>query len=78
MGRIKTVTPRPIYDVAQIGLAFPALQVSVERAFSALKYMLQPQRANMSEEILSDILTIRFHENFFKKQIPTRIRIFFM
>ncbi|XP_064469959.1 uncharacterized protein LOC135384700 [Ornithodoros turicata] len=45
--------------LAEIVLAVPATQVSVESAFSALKYVLSDQRARLAPHILEDILIVR-------------------
>ena len=50
-----------LYELSQVVLAVPATQVSVERAFSGLKYILLPLQTNMSEQLLEDILLI--HSN---------------
>lgn len=44
-----------LYQLASIVLAVPAMQVSVERAFSSLKFILAPQRSNISEDTLEDM-----------------------
>lgn len=48
-----------LYSIAVNVLAVPTTQVAVERAFSALKFILSPSRANLSEKMLADILYIR-------------------
>ncbi|KAM7280968.1 zinc finger BED domain-containing protein 4-like [Ixodes scapularis] len=48
-----------LYEVASVVLAVPATQVTVERAFSSLKFVLSPQRANLSEETLNSIMLVR-------------------
>ena len=45
---------RELYELSQVVLAVPAIQLSVERAFSGLKYILSPLRKNMSEQLLED------------------------
>lgn len=56
-----------LYEAAQVVLAVPATQVSVERAFSALKFVLSPQRVHLTEQSLRNILFVRLNENFFEK-----------
>ncbi|KAK3928321.1 Zinc finger BED domain-containing protein 4 [Frankliniella fusca] len=51
----KLVWPE-LYQVALIVLAIPATQVSVERLFSALRYILRPQRFALSGSRLDDIV----------------------
>ena len=48
-----------LYSLAQITLAVPPTQVSVERLFSSLKYVLSYLRYNLSHDILDDILVVR-------------------
>lgn len=43
------------------------LQVTVERLFSNLKFILSDQRAKISKEILEDVLLVRSYHQF-KKQ----------
>jgi len=50
----KMVWPE-LYELAQIVLAIPATQVSVERLFSALRFILRPQRFNLSSSNVDDI-----------------------
>ena len=47
-----------LYELSQVVLAVPATQVSVKRAFSGFKYVLLPQRTNMPEQLLKDILVM--------------------
>ncbi|KYN19991.1 hypothetical protein ALC57_07762 [Trachymyrmex cornetzi] len=48
-----------LYKLASIVLAVPSTQVSVERLFSSLKYILSPLRSDLNENIINDILLIR-------------------
>ncbi|KAL5233767.1 hypothetical protein ACI65C_001177 [Semiaphis heraclei] len=48
-----------LFELAQILMAVPATQVSVERSFSALKFILSDLRSSISSDILEDILIIR-------------------
>jgi len=50
-----------LYTVTVNIIAVPTTQVSVERAFSALKFILSPNRANLSEKMLEDILYLRLN-----------------
>ena len=45
--------------VANTVLAAPATQVSVERLFSSLKYILNPLRSNLNQYFLRDLMLIR-------------------
>lgn len=59
-----------LYEVAMVVLATPSSQVSVERAFSALALILTDLRTGLSEETLSNILTIKLNRDLFKKILP--------
>lgn len=45
--------------VAQTVLAAPAAQVSVERLFSSLKFILNPLRSNLNQHFLRDLMLVR-------------------
>jgi hypothetical protein len=49
----------PLYEVARVILAVPATQVSVERLFSGLKFILNPQRNCLGAGVVDDILVTR-------------------
>ncbi|CAI6354472.1 unnamed protein product [Macrosiphum euphorbiae] len=55
-----------LYRLAQVLLAVPATQVSVERSFSSLKFILSDLRTNMTETILEDVMIIRGNKQFKK------------
>ncbi|XP_018406377.1 PREDICTED: zinc finger BED domain-containing protein 4-like, partial [Cyphomyrmex costatus] len=61
-----TIDPE-LYKLARVTLAVPATQVSVERLFSGLKFILSPLRTNVNEEILEDQLLVRANRIFNKK-----------
>jgi len=67
---MKTKYPE-IYQLAQIVFSVPATQVSVERLFSGLKFILSPYRCNITPEHLEDQLLVRtnrlFEKNYKKK-----------
>lgn len=50
--------------LAKIVFSVPATQVTVERAFSTLKFILTDKRDNIDEKLLEDILLIRLNEKF--------------
>lgn len=54
--------------VSTVILAAPATQVSVERCFSTLKYVLSDLRTSLSEQKLEDILLIKINHNFENKE----------
>ncbi|XP_059217390.1 zinc finger BED domain-containing protein 4-like [Stomoxys calcitrans] len=51
----------PLYDIACVVLGVPATQVSVERNFSALKFIYNHLRCRLTEENLSNILLINLN-----------------
>jgi hypothetical protein len=53
-----------LFEISQVVLAVPVTQVSVERAFSGLKFVLSCQRGNISKENLEDVLLIRCNSKF--------------
>lgn len=48
-----------LYQVASVILVVPCTQVSVERLFSQLRYILDPLRNRLSEEVIDDILFLK-------------------
>jgi hAT family C-terminal dimerisation region len=53
-----------LYEVSLIVLAVPTTQVSVERSFSGVKFLLSPQRCQLHSEFLEDIVLIRCNSIF--------------
>ncbi len=53
-----------LFELSQIALSVPATQVSVERLFSSLKFVLSPQRSQMSETVLNNVLVVRANKLF--------------
>ncbi|XP_036347217.1 uncharacterized protein LOC118756567 [Rhagoletis pomonella] len=49
-------------QLAKIVLAVPATQVSVERLFSGLKFIMPPTRANLSSNVVDSISLIRTNQ----------------
>ncbi|CAL1672944.1 unnamed protein product [Lasius platythorax] len=52
-------------------LSVPSTQVSVERLFSGLKFILSPLKTNINERILEDQLLVRSNRIFFRKEKRT-------
>lgn len=50
-----------LYVLSQIVFAAPATQVSVERLFSALRFIFSRLRSRLSGNIINDILIIRMN-----------------
>ncbi|KAF0702707.1 zinc finger BED domain-containing protein RICESLEEPER 1-like isoform X2, partial [Aphis craccivora] len=49
-----------LHELAQVTLAIPATQVSVERTFSSLKFILSDLRGNLTPSLLESIIFIIF------------------
>ena len=47
-----------IYKISQVVLSFPATQVSVERAFSALAFILSHWRSMMGSETINNLMLV--------------------
>jgi len=60
-----------LYQLASVVFCVPATQVSVERLFSGLKFVLSPYRTNISSKHLEDQLLIRTNKLFEKKRKTT-------
>lgn len=56
-----------LYELAQVVMAIPPTQTTVERAFSALKLLLTALRTNLGDELLQDILLVRFNKHLLDK-----------
>lgn len=53
-----------MHKLATSVIALPVTQVSMERAFSSLKFILSPLRSSLNDKILEDILFIRLNKQF--------------
>lgn len=53
------------YIVAKVLLAIPATQVSVERLFSGVKFIMNPSRNRLEEDSLNAILVLRTNKDLF-------------
>ena len=49
----------PLFTTAKILSAMPVTQVSVERLFSSMKFILSDHRASMKQDLLDAILFLR-------------------
>ncbi|XP_060860443.1 uncharacterized protein LOC132937895 [Metopolophium dirhodum] len=58
-----------LYILAKIVFAVPSTQVSVERLFSGLKFILSPYRSNITSKNLENQLIVRTNRLFEKKII---------
>nr|XP_029718201.1 uncharacterized protein LOC115260971 [Aedes albopictus] len=56
-----------LHALAQIALAVPCTQVSVERSFSALGLILTDRRTKLTDENLSNVLFVKLNKDFFCK-----------
>lgn len=55
-----------LYELASIIHSIPPTQASVERNFSALKFMLTERRFNLSEDLLESLLVIHLNRDFYE------------
>lgn len=53
-----------LYQLAQIVLSAPATQVTVERLFSSLKFVLSNLRMSFKDNLVDDILFIRNNSDY--------------
>lgn len=53
-----------LYKLSKVVLAAPMTQVSVERLFSSLKFMVSNYRTSMKDNIIEDLLFLRSHHVF--------------
>lgn len=58
-----------LYTLSKIVFAVPSTQVSVERLFSGLKFILTPYRSNITSKNLEDQLIVRTNRLFEKKSV---------
>lgn len=55
-----------LYELASIVHSIPPTQASVERNFSALKFMLTDRRYNLSEDLLESLLLIHLNRDIYE------------
>ena len=53
-----------LYALSKVVLAMPATQVSVERLFSGLKFILSLQRLQLTKDLLNDIMFLSANDIF--------------
>jgi hypothetical protein len=63
VGSLKEHEFHSLYNLATTCLALPVTQVSVERCFSTLKFILNDLRYNIDDGILEDILLVNLNKN---------------
>lgn len=61
-----------LFQLSCVALAVPATQVSVERLFSSLKFMLDPLRMAMKSKFVDDLLVIRSNILQMEKENPRK------
>ncbi|KAK5866668.1 hypothetical protein PBY51_020839 [Eleginops maclovinus] len=59
-----SVSNPDLYKLAMSVIPLPVTQVSVERAFSSLKFILSPLRSSLNEKVLEDILLVRLNKQY--------------
>ncbi|KAE8738627.1 hypothetical protein FOCC_FOCC015885 [Frankliniella occidentalis] len=55
-----------LFELAMVVLSIPATQVSVERLFSALKFILRPQRHGLSAKLVNDVAFLQANRSVVK------------
>lgn len=58
---------KELYELSLITNSVPITQVSVERAFSSLAFILSPLRNSLAQDTLENILLIRLNRDVFMK-----------
>lgn len=61
----KTQFGSELYEISSIIFAVPPTQASVERSFSALKYLFSEYRYNLAEDLLECCLLIHLNPEFY-------------
>lgn len=61
----KTIKPE-LYEIAKAVFAVASTEVSVERNFSALSFILNKYRCSLGDEMLEDILFVRLNKSLFE------------
>lgn len=59
-----SVSNPDLYKLAMSVIPLPVTQVSVERAFSSLKFILSPLRSSLNEKVLEDILLVCLNKQY--------------
>lgn len=62
----KTTFGAELYEIATIIFAIPPTQSSVERYFSALKYLFEEHRCNLKEHLLECCLLVHLNRDFYE------------
>ncbi|CAI6376851.1 unnamed protein product [Macrosiphum euphorbiae] len=62
--KTRQLTDPELYQLASVVLAVPATQVSVERSFSGLKFVVSDLRTSLDPELLEAIMLVRSNEKF--------------
>lgn len=64
----KTVKPE-LFELAKIVFAVASTEVSVERNFSALAFILNKYRCSLTDAMLDEILFVRLNKNLFRELV---------
>ncbi|KAF0721881.1 zinc finger BED domain-containing protein RICESLEEPER 1-like isoform X1 [Aphis craccivora] len=62
--RLKEKEMPEFYEISQVLMSIPATQVSVERSFSSLKFILSDLRGNLSPTLLESIMILKCNTQF--------------
>lgn len=66
IGSQKKTSDRELYGLSQIVLSAPCTQVSVERGFSALSYILNDRRLRLTNQNLEIIIFIKLNKSLYE------------
>ncbi|XP_050338888.1 zinc finger BED domain-containing protein 4-like [Bactrocera neohumeralis] len=67
----KQYTDQELYAISNVCYAVPPTQVSIERAFSALRLVLTDYRNRLSQDVLENILLVKLNPSFLDHAIDT-------
>ncbi len=70
----KKIEHPELYEVAIVVHAIPSTQVSVERLFSALRFVMHHLRGNLSSQMIEDLVLILNNSHLVKEDILTLIQ----
>ncbi|XP_067635447.1 uncharacterized protein [Eurosta solidaginis] len=65
--KVQCTKEKDLYKLAEVILAVPSSQVSVERGFSALSTILTKQRSRLSSNTINDLLMIKLNNILLEK-----------
>ncbi|XP_070073977.1 uncharacterized protein [Drosophila takahashii] len=67
----KQCTEQELYAISNVCFGVPPTQVSIERAFSALRLVLTDYRSRLNQDVLENILLVKLNPSFLDSAIDT-------